>query len=297
MKFAAIVGIKDEVSLLPLVIDQLLRIGVDLVIARDNNSTDGSREYLAARQGPRLSLEPLTRDEESSDELWAEREGALARGSGADWVLFLDADEFWLPASGSLHECPEFADPLVDVVTVPRFNAVMRKDSKVLPPAFTPDAYSMMDLVVAAPAKDFRVHLEQNPTTAWITGVPKAKIAVRAHRAGPVNLGHHNIRSIDGKPIQRKVAESLVIAHFPFTTYERFERKVSNIRALLESTPDILPGHAGWHWKRWVRVAEQPGALEEEFRRQSFDAHEVEDMRRRGVIRDAASLLSSSKGA
>ena len=37
-------------------------------------------------------------------------------------MIFLDADEFWLPASGSLKDCE--ALQAADVVTVERYNVV-----------------------------------------------------------------------------------------------------------------------------------------------------------------------------
>jgi hypothetical protein len=297
MKFAAILGVKDEIELLPLVIEHLFAIGVDLIIVRDNASSDGSREYVQSRQSPRLRFEPLSREEESNDSLWAQREGEIARSCDADWVMFLDADEFWLPASGQLARCPEFHDPAIDVLSVRRFNAIVSRDAEVVPRGFGVEQYPSIDLVVAAPARDFRLHLEQNASAAWITGVPRPKVTVRRSRAGAVHLGHHDIHSVDGTPMRTATPGSLVIAHYPFTSYPRFQRKVANIQQLLQAHAGILPGNAAWHWKRWVRIAAQPGGLEAEYERQRFDAQELQAMRDKGVISDAATLLAPAAPA
>ena len=294
MRFVAILGVKDEAELLPKVISHLFTIGVDRIIVRDNASTDGSSEYLHSQAGERLVLEPLAQAEVGSDETWAAREAQLARESGADWVIFLDADEFWLPASGSLHACTQFADQSIDVLRVPRYNVPLVAGEPCIPESLHPASYANLELVARAPANDFRSYLEQHPAAAWITGVPVPKVAVRPHRIGALHPGHHRVDPPDGVPLKRAVADGLVIAHLPFTTVSRFERKVRNIRDLLGAYDGIFPGHGAWHWKRWAAM-QGSEALVEEFARQSLSAGDFRNMKASGTIRNAAQLLETNR--
>jgi glycosyltransferase involved in cell wall biosynthesis len=81
-----------------------LNAGVDLVIAIDNGSDDGTTEILEsyARDG---HVE-LTRDDGELDQAKSVTE--LARGAatdfGADWVINSDADEFYWPRGGTLKD-------------------------------------------------------------------------------------------------------------------------------------------------------------------------------------------------
>src|SRR5688572_15242144 len=102
MRFAALLGVKDEVELIRPCVAHLRHIGVDQIIVSDYGSTDGTLEILADEQrAGDLVLESVDVLTVADYEQWSVRERALAESTGADWVLFLDADEFWIPASGS----------------------------------------------------------------------------------------------------------------------------------------------------------------------------------------------------
>jgi glycosyltransferase involved in cell wall biosynthesis len=287
MKIAAMIGMKDELELLPAAIGHLFDIGVDTVIARDNGSTDGSLEYLRGRESKSLWVVPLSAEENADSKLWSEREAHLARSTDADWVIFLDADEFWLPQSGNLRDCEHFQDPTVDVLVVPRYNVPL--PAGVSAPVVTVDQYPNLNLFIEAPAADLRLYLLQNPDKSWIAGVPAAKIAARRHRIGALHLGHHSMDSAEGQPLRRMQAIDLLITHFPFTSLPRFMRKVSNIRKRLDEHAGVFPGQAAWHWKRWAAMGDQE--LTTEFERQCFTPAELESLRESGRVRTAADVL------
>jgi hypothetical protein len=136
--------------------------------------------------------------------------------------------------------------------------------------------------------------MEENPESSWNAGVPMPKIIARPERIANVHLGHHDMDGAGEQPLARRIAQDLVIAHLPFTTYQRFARKVDNIRSLLVAHPDMFPGHAAWHWKRWARIADE-GNLPGEFRRQCLSAPHLQQLRSQGVVRSAAELFSQSR--
>lgn len=294
MNVAAILGIKDEAELLPAVIDHLYRIGVDLIVARDNHSTDGSAEFLHLHESGRLRLAPLGMAEVGDNELWARREVELAKSTDADWVLFLDADEFWLPAFGSLKDCSSLRNPNVNLLTVNRYNVPITHDGLRFPELPVPACYGDLDLFVR-PYDDFRHYIEDHPQTSWISGVPMPKIIVRPSHIASVNLGHHDASGLGGASLAQAVSRDILIAHLPFTTAERFLRKIDNIRELLRSHANIFPGDAAWHWKRWLRIAEE-GGLNEEFQLQCISEDTLRTLRAEGVICSAARKMELAQG-
>jgi Glycosyl transferase family 2 len=97
--------VRNEADVVEAWLSYHLHAGVDLVIATDNRSTDGTTEILEryAREGF-VQLIREERDDMRQDE-WVTRMARLAATDhGAGWVLNSDADEFWWPRGGSLKD-------------------------------------------------------------------------------------------------------------------------------------------------------------------------------------------------
>lgn len=118
--------VRDEEDIVRANLDFHLDHGVDFVIATDNRSEDGTVAILEEyeRRGVlRLLHEP---DDDYAQGRWVTRMARLAAVEhGADWVINNDADEFWLPLEGDLHEVLRSAPPGTDAVLVPRYNFVV----------------------------------------------------------------------------------------------------------------------------------------------------------------------------
>jgi len=98
----AVTMVRNELDVLPLVLDHLEAQGVDQVLVADNGSTDGTLEMLQARASQGRLL--LARDSEAAY-YQAAKMTLLARAAwraGADWVVPFDADELWFAAHGLL---------------------------------------------------------------------------------------------------------------------------------------------------------------------------------------------------
>jgi hypothetical protein len=97
--------VRNEADIVDAQIAFHLHAGVDLVIATDNGSSDGTTEILEryARAGHvHLLREP---GEDMRQPEWVTRMARLAvTDYGADWVINSDADEFWWPRGGSLKD-------------------------------------------------------------------------------------------------------------------------------------------------------------------------------------------------
>ena len=107
MKLALTLLAKNEADVIDANIAYHLGAGVDLVVATDNGSTDGTLEILERYEGQgvlHLIREPSTDFRQGE---WVTRMARLAADRGADWVINADADEFWWPRAGNLKEVLE----------------------------------------------------------------------------------------------------------------------------------------------------------------------------------------------
>jgi len=286
---AAVVGVVDEVELIERCVRHLYAIGVDQVIVDDRGSTDGTLELVRdISQSTNLVLlehgpgDPLDVTIRGASQL------GLLRALGADWAIFLDADEFPLPATGSLRTT--VAAWNFDATQVTRFNVAVTRQATGFADVPSPAQYGELHLFVRQPP-GFSGGVEA-AALAWSRGVPMPKAAVRPALATGLAPGFHRAELVDGGRPAENPPDDLVIAHLPFTTEGRFRRKVENIRRVMELHPDYFAGRQGWHWRRWRDMAER-GELDGEFERQLLTPAEFELMRADGTVVSAADWFAS----
>lgn len=104
MRLVQTLVVRDEADIVGHQIAYHLDAGVDFVIATDHESRDGTTEILEsfARDG---YLRRIPVEGPMHDGPWRTTMARLAATEhGADWVINTDADEFWMPRSGTLKE-------------------------------------------------------------------------------------------------------------------------------------------------------------------------------------------------
>jgi glycosyltransferase involved in cell wall biosynthesis len=289
MKIAAILTVKDEAEILEDCIAHLRAIGVEQIIAHDAGSTDGSEQILARHAGPDFRVVQHS-DMDPDAEAWAQLHADLARDSGADWVMFLDADEFWMPATGRLQDCRALAD--ADILNVPRFNVALGPDGPLIEGSATPFGAGTMQLI-CKPPEGFRVQLESNTGLPWIRGVPVPKIMVRPTAIGEVADAGHDVIPPTGTVARRTRPADLLIAHLPFTTLARFSKKLANVRKVFEVHSDYFGADLAWHWRRWLALEDEE-AVSCEFSRQIFDESTLADFRRQGIVQSNREIFAAA---
>ena len=293
MRIAAVVSVKDEIELIDRCLAHLRTIGVDAIVACDKGSRDGTRERLDQYRAD-ADFTIIDVSDHESHETWAAENLALLKHIGADWVTFLDADEFIVAASGRLADCKALATS--DVVTFDRFNVPLAPTGPLLPDELVPDRYDEL-LVVAEPISDYWDHAEREPETSWMLAKVAARVVARPRCIGTIAYGGHNVFPLEGSaPIRRAHADDAFVAHAPTTTWQRFERKVENIREWLTVQDESFGPSRARHWRRWAAQAAE-GSLQEEFDRLIFDTQTIADLRERSVIRSARDLLADRMNA
>ena len=216
--------VRDEADIVDAQIAFHLAAGVDLVIATDNRSEDGTTEVLEryAREG-RLHLIREPGDDLRQSE-WVTRMARLAATDfGADWVINSDADEFWWPRGSSLREVLESVPPHHGVVRAAWRNFVPRPESN---PFFA----ERMTARLCTPS--FHPH-------------PLSTHSKSAHRAvADVRIGRGNHEAFGTGLVPVRGWYPIEILHFPVRSLEHCMRKyVTQFVALERNAEKGIPGH------------------------------------------------------
>jgi len=288
MKIAAVLGVKDEVDIIPASIAHLRAIGVDLIAVSDFGSTDGTLDVLAGeRRCGDLTVTQVDPGNVYDYVSGSAHDMAEAQRTEADWVLYLDADEFFVPAGGSLRHCRQLKQ--ADLLVVDRYNVVTTTSHLLMPVDLSPANYDSLRLFTRQ-VDDFRFFVDARPDVPFITVQPGPKMLVRREAVRAMAPGQHDALA-GGSGVRRAVAQDIIVAHVPFSTLRRFERKVANIRGEVVLHPRYFDNGFAWHWRRWAEMT-APGAIEQEFGRQLTGADELRRMALDGVIRSAADLFA-----
>jgi Glycosyl transferase family 2 len=258
VKLHALATVRNEADVIDVTVRFHLARGVDRFLVVDNGSTDGTVRRLArlARRDPRVRW---TRDENPFRP--AEMHTALAHEAarqGADWVMYVDADEFWTPvATGS--SLPDVlggvraGGVVVELVTFVQHRRRRRRRR---------GALRSMDHRVAAPVgpPEECERLVTSGEIAYVEMRYPPKVIVRASETVTFAAGGHGATGV--VPDEFVPTGDVVCLHAPLRAREVLDAKADNGRRA-----DVAGREAGeaWHLRRWHRLAQTPGALDREW--------------------------------
>lgn len=265
MKLVATLLVRDEVDVVAATLEHHLAQGVDLMIATDNGSVDGTREVLEAYASAGV-VEVIDEPEHTYKQAeWVTRMARRAAEVGADWVINLDADEFWVPADRRR----SLRDVLADV-----------------PAEYATVLARRTDLVgVRGTWGPWPRRLRwRNLATLSERGTPLAPKV--CHRAAPdvgVAQGNHAVTGLVG---ERLPDEPIDVLHVPLRSWPQFERKIANGGSSYAANTELAP-EIGWHWRAdYERLL--AGELERVFHaREPSPADLVTGVRTGTLVRDS----------
>ena len=280
MKLALTLLVRDETDILDAHLAFHLNAGVDVVIATDHRSTDGTTELLQAYAREGYVHLIRREDERIRQSEWVTHMAQLAATElKADWVINSDADEFWWPRELSLKDV---------LAAVPEGYGIVRAVSRVFIPR-TGDGWfadrMTARLALPAPIND--------PATPYRH---VAKAAHRAHPGAVVLQGNHDVT---GLPYGELSAWSPIeLLHFPLRSAEQVARKhqmtwtawSGNLRGDLARAKSAY--EAGRPNAFWDRVAVDDATV----RRGLMEGSLVEDLRLRDALRELRSGEEGFRG-
>lgn len=200
---------KDEADIIGLMLRHHMLLGLAGVILFDNLSCDGTGEIAKTIPGVVVIKDSDGFHNQKRKNLEMTR---MAMDRGADWILAIDADEFWYPKT--------FA-------TIPEMLAASDFD------AFRVPGYNQVCTVFDDPSDPDPVHRMH-----WRcrNGITNPKIAYRCKPGRFALHGNEQTSDKEQSPIQRE----LLLRHYPVRSVEQFTRKIL--------TAPIRPSA---HLKKW----------------------------------------------
>lgn len=237
-----------------------LAMGLDRLVIVDNGSTDGTDRVLEdlARQFPKVRWSRDDMPFEQSDLFTSLAREAHAEG--ADWVLPLDADEFWY-ARGGLKRVLAKTDAVL--LRVRLVNFVQQRDQLVS----TPSGLLRMTGRIPSPVGPLEEvpRLVEEGKIAHIEALYPPKWIVRPTPTVTISHGNHFIGGVVGGI---EDCSEIVCFHAALRSRERMEQKGLHGRRV-EAARE-RPGES-WHVRRFRRLQDE-GRLDEEWAANSVRA-------------------------
>lgn len=216
--------VKNELDILPYVLDHLFAQGIDRIIVADNLSTDGTREYLRQRAAEDSRL--IFAEDNCDRHIQSEKItylSHLAWRSGASWIIPFDGDEFWYAPNQHLANFLR-AQPQNISINYAGFHHTV------------PTVDSPKDIV--------------NTELVMDTSYPfPGKCAFRAHPFAVVVPGNHDVHRLGD------VVQNLEIVHLQYRGIAQIARKVRVGTETSHRTGEDLSYFAP-HWEAGSKLSD-----------------------------------------
>ena len=246
MRVFGVLVVRDEVDIVRLCVLHHLTAGCERILVVDNGSSDGTTTVLrrlAKRTPVSWTFDP---GPYAQDELMTGLVGEAAR-AGADWVLPLDADEFW---TGEADLRAALASrPDTGATQVRRVDFVQGREQR------APEARGVLGMTMrmAAPidVTDEAVRRFRAGELSIFELEPAPKLALRASTELVVPRGAHVASGLPGPIV---VAPELTILHAPLRARTCLDRKAEHGRRLEQAGAAEMQG---WQVRHWAAQAER----------------------------------------
>lgn len=208
--------------------------GVDQFIVMDNLSTDATRE-IVERLSKDVPIKYIFQPED--DYRQSDWVTAMARKAATDymatWIINSDADEFWVPASGTLKDTLGKIDESISVIEVQRHNAAVTRWNHVKP--FNAKSHPLINTV-----------FETQSISSHGKPLPP-KIIHRASEDAVIHQGNHSVAELDGEVL--KDYQIIKILHFPYQSLHKYKFKIL-MGGAAYARNTIYPEGVGATWRK-----------------------------------------------
>ena len=256
LNIVAVMVVRNEADILPINIRYHAAQGITEFRIVDNGSSDATSDRL--RELARTIRIRWTRDEGPYHQAeMVTRLAAEAARAGADWIVPIDADEFWSAGARCLAEA--LAASRAGAIEARVVNFVQHRRS----PACHDATLLTMTARVAAPfAYEQCRELVESRQIAFVEMQYPAKWISRASRGLRIQPGAHAVDGIAGVPL---ASPEIVCLHAPIRSRAVLDARAEHGHRLLEAG---YPPEHGWQNQRWHRLRRE-GRLDDEWRANS----------------------------
>jgi quercetin dioxygenase-like cupin family protein len=257
MRLFGLMVVRNAADLLPVSLQHHLAQGVERFLVLDHASTDGTAELLQSL-ARRLPLEWSAVDGPFRVEHWMNDLALEASLQGADWVLPIDADEFWIGTEGiRVGEC--LAATGAGALQARVVNFVQQHDQI----ASEPEGLLRMTHRVGNP---FPCEEGKRQVLAgslpFIAAAYPPKWLSRAATGLRIWRGNHGVEGVEGPKVP---TERIVCLHAPLRSRAALRDRQQPLPVL---DPDLIPG-LSWHLKRWKEMGAEASVVDQEWRANS----------------------------
>jgi Glycosyl transferase family 2 len=278
-KIVTAVNVLDNADILREFIEWYLSLGVDLIVAHDFGSEDGSQDILEqfAKEGHVKWFLRTDKNVQKNGDFSAQLVHIARDQFDSHWVIQCDTDEFLRLEGESLRTLLDRAEG-GDITALsircrnmtgsplePGQNAVQALTLRIDQP------FTINNLTRAQ-------QLSGELPVQWIFVEQPPKSIVAAAAFAEYGPGNHEGITTWGRHAE---LPHLCFLHYPMRGFDTFQTKVRHAAEWFEVNKHLEPGW-GYHWRRWIRL-DREGGLREDYENQFVSPPRAQELIRDGT--------------
>ena len=258
VKVFGISMVRNEVDIIRVNVLHHLSLGLDRLLIVDNGSSDGTvRELQVLSRDMRVRWHRDPSSYRQSEIITGLAHEAFR--SGADWVVPIDADEFWWAPEKNFREV--LALSKAGAIRVQVANFIQRRDQKQALPRALLHMTRRIEQPIGPPERCQK--LVESRQIAFVEMMYPPKWISRASETIGIAAGNHEVSGVEGS---YEDTDEIICLHAPLRSRSALEAKADVGRRQEEAG---WPDGMGWQASRWRRLQIE-GGLDEEWAANSY---------------------------